>query len=172
MNARICITENSQPNQWEAMQSLVHSSWQTQHQCSPQPGLLQIMCMQPPSLSVGVLQPGQGLEMILMVRVLGSAPALHLCSAAVPGCAGTGWQGRHSPRWAPSLQSLQNTKPQSAQPTLLQSGEESVRIPAPHPGCGQRTPPDCRTSSSAPQVRYLAQSVLPSSLTMIDLISL
>ena len=106
MNAMVSITERiySHPNQCEAMQSLVHSSWQTQHQWRPQPGLVQIMCMQPPSLSVGVLQPGQGLEMILIVRLLGSAPALHLCSAAVLGCAaspglpGTGWQGRHSPR--------------------------------------------------------------------------
>ena len=64
------------------MQSLVHSSWQTQHQWRPQPGLVQIMCIQPPSLSVGVRHPGQGLEMTLMVTVLGST-AVHLASTGL-----------------------------------------------------------------------------------------
>jgi hypothetical protein len=39
----------------------------------------------------------------------------------------------------------------------LQFGESSGRMPAPQPGCGQRTPPDWRTSSSAPNLWYLQQ---------------
>ena len=75
---------DNQPNQWLAMQSLVHSSWQTQHQFRPQPGLVQTMCIQPPSLSVGVRHPGQGLEMTLMVRLLGST-VFHLARTGLSG---------------------------------------------------------------------------------------
>ena len=43
---------------------------------------VQIMCIQPPLLSVGVLQPGQGLLVTLMVNELGSAP-FHLAPKAL-----------------------------------------------------------------------------------------
>ena len=43
---------------------------------------VQIMCIQPPLLSVGVLQPGHGLLVTLMVRELGSAP-FHLAPKAL-----------------------------------------------------------------------------------------
>ena len=43
---------------------------------------VQIMCIQPPLLSVGVLQPGQGLLVTLMVSELGSAP-FHLAPKAL-----------------------------------------------------------------------------------------
>ena len=53
---------------------------------------VQIMCIQPPLLSVGVLQPGQGLLVTLMVRELGSAP-FHLAPKAL-GSVGSKLQRR------------------------------------------------------------------------------
>ena len=53
---------------------------------------VQIMCIQPPLLSVGVLQPGQGLLVTLIVRELGSAP-FHLAPKAL-GSVGSKLQRR------------------------------------------------------------------------------
>ena len=104
-------------------------TWQTQHQWRAQPGLVQIMCIQPPSLSVGVLHPGHGLLITRIVTELGSAPTqLALVALGSPGsrvgadepCSGVDCkQGRQGPICAPWRQSLQNTNPQSLQATRL-----------------------------------------------------
>ena len=110
------------------------------------------MCIQPPDRSVATLQPGQGLLVVRMVTVLGSAATQLLLAVVV--ALGRSGQGRQGPRCAPAPQSRQNTYPHSGQPTLLQcpasSSPPSSRIPAPHPGCGQSSPPSpstCRPGS-------------------------
>ena len=115
---------------WISSPSLLSSvTWQTQHQWRAQPGLVQIICIHPPSLSVGVLHPGQGLLITRIVTELGSAPTqLALVALGSPGsrvgadepCSGVDCkQGRQGPRCAPWRQSLQNTNPQSLQATRL-----------------------------------------------------
>ena len=85
--------------------------------------------MQPPSLSVGVRHPGQGLLITRIVTELGSAPTqLARVARGSPGCRvgaedpgseEVSEQGRQGPMCAPWRQSRQKTNPQSLQATRL-----------------------------------------------------
>lgn len=71
------------------MQLRDHSVWQSQHHWKPHWDRLQIMCMQPPSLSVGVRHMGQGLVVERTVSRLASSHRLSLACASSTGYADT-----------------------------------------------------------------------------------
>ena len=109
--------------------------------------------------SVGVRHLGQGLVITLIVKMEDfwschlALETLSLSSAENPHRDSSG--SSHSPKWNPFKHCLQKTKLQFWHLIFLSSGS-SRRIPVPHSGIGQMTPPLFSTNSSLANLWYLS----------------